>query len=123
MARTTKYAWVLKHYVDLGWEIDVVERTYSFGQPGGQRKAQSFDLFGFGDLYGYRLREHLIVQATTDRDHAGHEKALLANPAVLRWIGASPYNHVELISEHRDKRSPGKLGQVRIRAITLADFV
>lgn len=117
MARHTKYAWALKHYVDDGWEVDVVERTYRIGE-----KAQSFDLFSFGDMYGYRGLDHLIIQVTTDRDHKGHADDLKANPRVEKWLRASVHNHVELISEHRDKRAPRKLGQVRVEVIILPDF-
>lgn len=115
MAQRTKYAWVLKHYIDQGWEIDVVERTYKIG-----REARTFDLFDFGDLYGYRGKEHLIVQVTDDSHHGTHRTDLRGNPAVLRWLGASSLNHVELISECT--RAKSKKGQIRVDRITLADF-
>lgn len=117
MARTTKYAWALKHYTDAGWRVGVVERTYKI-----DGRAQTFDLFTFGDMYGYRLQEHVIIQVTTDRDHAGHAKSMLANPDVEKYLRASPRNHVHLISEHRDKRSPGKLGQVRVQIFKASNF-
>lgn len=123
MPRRTKYAWALKHYTDEGWRVGVVERTYTI-----EGRAQTFDLFTFGDMYGYRqghvsgICDHIIIQVTTDRSHADHLKALLANPEVERYLRATPRNHVHLISEHRDQRAPRKLGQVRIRPILRSDF-
>lgn len=115
MAQRTKYAWILKHYTDQGWEIDVVERTYSIGG-----KAVTFDLFGFGDLYGYRGKLHIIVQATTDAHHGAHVTALLANPRVEKYLRARNGNCVEAISECT--RAKSKKGQVRVTAILRSDF-
>lgn len=115
MPRTTKYAWTLKWYTDQGWRVGVVERTYKIGG-----RAQTFDLFTFGDMYGYGKGQHVIIQVTNDHDHAEHRTALLANPEVRDYLRDSRYNHVHLVSEHR--RAKTKKGQVRIDKITLADF-
>lgn len=115
MAQTTKYAWVLKWYTDQGWRVGVVERTYRIGG-----KAQTFDLFTFGDIYGYRKGHHVIIQVTTDPNHGAHKTAMLANPEVVAYLRASRWNHVHLISEHT--RAKSKKGQIRLDEITLADF-
>ena len=116
MAQKTKYAWVLKYYTDAGWRVGVVERTYKI-----EGKAQTFDLFTFGDIFGYRRKNYVIIQVTTDPNHGTHMTAMLRNPDVEEWLRDNPgRNHVHLISEHT--RSKSKKGQLRIDEITPANF-
>lgn len=115
MATTTKYTWALKYYIDDGWEMEVVERWIPT-----KPKPQTFDMYGFGDLYGFRGRDHLIVQVTDAQHEPEHLRAILAEPRAEKWARASRYNHIELIT--KNKRGIRKLGEIKVRVIIPSDF-
>lgn len=117
MAKATRNAWAMKHYMDQGWNMEVVERVVKVG-----KKAISFDFFGFGDLYGFKGMDHLIIQVTEYSNHSHRLTKVLKHPNARLWVMSSPHNAIHVISID-SKGYTKKKGKIRVTDVTPANFV
>ena len=97
-----------------GWTAEVVERWI----PGANIRR---DLFGFGDILAMHPDHGILMVQATSTPHVRDRIAkLLAVPTLLRWLQASPHNHVEVWGwAKRGARGKRKVFQCERRVLTL----
>ena len=115
----SQLAWAIKFYADMGWEIDVCQRTVRVG-----RKAITFDLYGFGDLHGFKRGAVAIIQVTSEQHRPDHKRKILASTRAGKWINNGPYCQIHLIT--KNTRSTGARtpkGEIKIYEFHPKDFL
>jgi hypothetical protein len=121
LAKTSPTQRTLKHYRDLGYDCDVIERWVRNPKhpAGGFRK----DCFGFADILAFNKSEIVLIQSC-GQSFSAHLKKIKENPHAKKWTAYN--NKLILIGWRKVKKKRGGKVMVwkpRIQEITIFDFV